>query len=473
MDRIDPRTNRVDRRVRLGASTKGLAVGGSSVWVAAGSSTAAHRGGTIRVETDVVPGFDVIEPAQAYLPSIRDDRYDGLVADAYRGWRGPPSSRTWPRHSRTPPTAAGPTRSRCAGGSTTPTAARSDPPTCVAGWYAPSPRDSSTTSASSAPARVFHRPGACDLRRGVVTDDAAYRISFHLARPDPDFLAKLSVFVFATPRDAPAKESATPAQHRSLHDRRPHGGEPAAAPDDGAQPYFHQWSSAAKPDGYADRIEWRQVASPRRRAADIISGRADLSDPFLSAFPTGMVDDLARERPARLHADTASGTSYAWLDARTRPFDDVRVRRAVNLAVDRHRLVALWQGPSRMVARCQVFPPNSPGFHPYCPYTRRVTSDGRYHGPDLQAARALVAASGTSGATVAVSLSGFPEEAAADRYLGGVLRRLGYRVRKAAPDARPPRPRSARPGGGWTSPRRSAPGRRCCPAPPSGGPSSA
>ena len=451
LDRIDPRTNRVDRRVRLGASTRGLAVGSSSVWVAAGSSTAAHRGGTIRVETDVVPGFDVIEPAQSYLPSTRMP-YDGLVAQRRTG--GVEGTTLVPDLAVSLPH---PTD----GGRTYSFTVRRGIHYSDGREVRPSDLRRGVVRALGAGQQYylgilgahacFHRPGACDLRRGVVTDDAAYRVTFHLARPDPDFLAKLSVFVFATPRDAPAKESATPApatgpymivDHTEANRRR--------RLTMVRNPHFHQWSFAAKPDGYADRIEWRQVGSPRRRAADIISGRADLTDPFMSSFPTGMVDDLAREQPARLHADSLSGTAYAWLDARTRPFDDVRVRRAVNLAVDRNRLVALWQGPTKMVARCQVFPPNSPGFHPYCPYTRRVTGDGGYHGPDLRAARALVAASGTSGTTVAVSVSDFPEEeAAADRYLGGVLRSLGYRVRDAAPAARPPR---AQVGTAWWGP---------------------
>ncbi len=42
-------------------------------------------------------------------------------------------------------------------------------------------------------------PHSCDLSAGVRVDDTASRITFHLRRPDPDFLAKLSSHLFAIP----------------------------------------------------------------------------------------------------------------------------------------------------------------------------------------------------------------------------------------------------------------------------------
>ena len=55
-------------------------------------------------------------------------------------------------------------------------------------------------------------------------------------------------------------------------------------------------------------------------------------------------------------------------DLRMPPFDDVRVRRALNLAVDRakvERLIGLGAPPT-----CQILPPNFPGYVPTAVHAR-------------------------------------------------------------------------------------------------------
>jgi peptide/nickel transport system substrate-binding protein len=39
----------------------------------------------------------------------------------------------------------------------------------------------------------------CDLSRGVVVDNQARRVIFHITAPDTDFLHKLTIFAVATP----------------------------------------------------------------------------------------------------------------------------------------------------------------------------------------------------------------------------------------------------------------------------------
>ena len=79
-------------------------------------------------------------------------------------------------------------------------------------------------------------------------------------------------------------------------------------------------------------------------------------------------------------------------------FDDVSVRRAVNFAVDRGAIAALFGG--RGFPTCQILPTAFPGYVPYCPYTR---DPGRtWTRPDLAKARELIARSGTAGSRVVV-----------------------------------------------------------------------
>src|SRR5215472_6910073 len=87
-----------------------------------------------------------------------------------------------------------------------------------------------------------------------------------------------------------------------------------------------------------------------------------------------------------------------WLNTRVAPFTHIRVRRAVNYAVDRAevaRLVGLDSRPT-----CQLLPPYVPGYERYCPYTLDPSADGAWRAPDLAKARGLIADSGTRGARI-------------------------------------------------------------------------
>jgi peptide/nickel transport system substrate-binding protein len=76
---------------------------------------------------------------------------------------------------------------------------------------------------------------------------------------------------------------------------------------------------------------------------------------------------------------------------------------------------------------CQVIPPSTTGYRPYCPFTTDPDRRGHWLGPDPAKARSLVDASGTRGEQVVVwTFADFAKEA---QYLVGVLDELGYRGR--------------------------------------------
>ncbi|MGZ8741051.1 MAG: ABC transporter substrate-binding protein, partial [Gaiellaceae bacterium] len=110
--------------------------------------------------------------------------------------------------------------------------------------------------------------------------------------------------------------------------------------------------------------------------------------------------------------------NYFFLNTRLPPFNNVSVRRAVNLAFDRQGLVALL---GRAVApTCQILPPNYPSFRQTCPYLPTGIAG-------LDKAHRLVRASGTTGQQVTVWAPG--PIVVQGRYLVSVLKSLGYRAR--------------------------------------------
>ena len=189
-------------------------------------------------------------------------------------------------------------------------------------------------------------------------------------------------------------------------------------------PHFRVWSPAARPDGYPDEIVWRLVDDEAKGVAAVLHGAADVVP---QSSPQRRIAELQTRYASLLHPVPQKATTFLFLNTRQPPFDDVRVRRAVNFAVDRAKMAALHGGSELATPACQLVPPSLPGFVPYCPYTASPDSTGAWKAPDLERAKRLVAASGTRGDIVVVWT--FPYFGPEGRYAVSLLRQLGYRAR--------------------------------------------
>jgi peptide/nickel transport system substrate-binding protein len=189
-------------------------------------------------------------------------------------------------------------------------------------------------------------------------------------------------------------------------------------------PHFHEWSREAQPDGYPDRI----IAvsdQPSRQVEALERGSTDV----LLAPPLGGVDELAKRFASQLHSGPTAATFALAMNTRVPPFDRRAVRRALNYAIDRNRIVGFAGGPLAARATCQTLPPNLLGYRPYCPYT--LDPGPGWTAPDLATAEQLVRSSGTRGMPVTVLIN-VPDPGAPTKKIGAytvsVLNRLGYRA---------------------------------------------
>src|SRR5262249_31832048 len=127
-------------------------------------------------------------------------------------------------------------------------------------------------------------PGRCDLARGIVTNDRANTITFHLTAPDPDFLYKLAFSsAAAVPAGTPGhlvRPSQLPATGPYMTQSFVPGHRWVLV----RNPRFRLWSDQAQPSGYPDRIVLRLGIPPGPAVRSVRASTADLA-PFASSAP--------------------------------------------------------------------------------------------------------------------------------------------------------------------------------------------
>ena len=431
VSRIDPVTRRTAGTIAVGSTPSAIAVADGSVWTAALAAPATHRGGTLRVEADPFD-YDRLGAASwtdgtAY--ELLSLAYDGLVAYRRAGGatfgtlvgdlatdvpRPSPDGRTYVFQLR-------PNLRYSDGTPVRPEDFRASLENLLRHHPGLPPYYQAIVGGQ----RCVRRPASCDLSAGIVSDARLRTITIHLTRPDGEFLQRLAyplalVAPAAHPFDRAGQAPGTGPYRIVAYDK-----------NRGARlvrnPQFRAWSPGARPDGFADEIVVRvnrnrdaQIAAVQRGQADVVLAVSQ----FGGRMPASLAA-LATDNAGQLYTDATPELDYMFLNVRTPPFDDVRVRRAINYAVDRRAITKLAGGPDLAQPTCQLLPPGFPNYTPSCPYTLHPGPGGGWSAPDRERARRLIQQSGTKGTRVTVWIN--EEKRGIARYFVSLLRDLGYR----------------------------------------------
>jgi peptide/nickel transport system substrate-binding protein len=262
---------------------------------------------------------------------------------------------------------------------------------------------------------------SCNLDQGIVVDRAARTVTFHITAPDADFLAKLALpFAVAVPAETPARDLGTQPVPGTGPYRVARFDKKSKTLRLVRNPRFREWSADAQPQGFPDSISvsWRLGVDTAARVRAVERGTADIALGDGPPLSKERLEAFAVRSPSRLHANTSLATFYFFLNTRVPPFDDVRVRRAVNSAFDREA-VARQLGPG-VAPTCQILPPNLPGYRPICPRLSVGLET-------LESARRAVKSSGAAGVPITVwSPRPVAHEA---RHMVSTLASLGFRAR--------------------------------------------
>ena len=216
--RIDPSKNQVTRRVSVGSRPLGLATSGDAVLVAVRHLGADHRGGTLVLRSErlkhggsAIDSIDTAITGYTYTLPFLQMTGDGLTAfnqvSGLAGAQVVPDLAT----SLPTPTDGGRTytfrlRSGIRYSNGKPVQATDFRPTFERDFALKMNYDENIVGG----AQCRKHPKRCDLSRGIVADNAAHTVTFHLVQPDPSFLYELaSSFAYVLPAGTPRRPART------------------------------------------------------------------------------------------------------------------------------------------------------------------------------------------------------------------------------------------------------------------------
>ncbi|HEX5592121.1 MAG TPA: ABC transporter substrate-binding protein [Solirubrobacterales bacterium] len=250
---------------------------------------------------------------------------------------------------------------------------------------------------------------------GIVTDNNTGKIVIHLARPRGTFTQELALMFVA-----PVPPS-TPMHDASFHPP------PATGPyvidasrEDGwtlkRNPVWESTNSKLMPQlpsGHVDRIEVDVLYNRNKQVNGVEEGRFDwMEDPP----PTDRLSEIERRHRKQFRLDSTLSTYYFWMNTQKPPFDDLKVRRAVNYAVDASRLRKIYEG--QVTPTHQILPPDMPGYRRFNLYPHNLTK-----------ARRMIRQANPRDRRITVWTDNESPNAEAGIYYAGVLRKLGFHVR--------------------------------------------
>jgi peptide/nickel transport system substrate-binding protein len=251
---------------------------------------------------------------------------------------------------------------------------------------------------------------------GIVSDEKTGKIAIHLVKPDGTFTEKLALmFVAPVPAGTPMYDASS---------------DPPAA----TGPYVITksepglgWSYARNPawrrngrlmpelpGGQVDKIDVEVVRDPEKQVDEVNQGIFDwMQNPPTPARWGGLLESY---EGSRFRVDPTISTYYFWMNMRKPPFNDLRVRRAVNFAVDASALQRIYGG--QLAPTHQILPPDMPGYLQYDVYPH-----------DLSKAKQLMREADPKDRQITVWADRESPNMEAGEYYRQVLRELGFAAR--------------------------------------------
>ena len=185
-------------------------------------------------------------------------------------------------------------------------------------------------------------------------------------------------------------------------------------------PEFADFGIEDVPTGHLDKIDVTIVKNQQRQTDDIINNEVDyLIDPP----PADRMREVQDKADGRFEPYVTNSTYYVFMNTREKPFDDERVRQAVNFAIDKRAMQRIFGG--LLAPSCNFLPPGMKGYQKIepCPYGDPTQE------PDLEKARQLIQEAGAEGTQVTVWGNDEDPSKPVTEYVADVMNQIGLDAR--------------------------------------------
>ncbi|HSC20385.1 MAG TPA: ABC transporter substrate-binding protein [Solirubrobacterales bacterium] len=252
---------------------------------------------------------------------------------------------------------------------------------------------------------------------GIKANDKTGEIQIELEKPRGTFSNELGLmFVAPVPKGTPNEDlSASPPPGTGPYMITK--SQPGRGWEVARNPYWEKANSKAMPEyptGNLDGAKVTIVRNPQTQVNDIEQGKYD----YMQNPPPADRYTEVKEKfeGTQFRVEPTISTYYFWMNTREAPFNDVKVRQAVNYAVDSAALERVYSG--QIKGTQQILPPGMPGYEKFELYPH-----------DMEKAKEMLKEANPSDMDITVWTDTESPNNEAGEYYEGVLKELGFNTK--------------------------------------------
>jgi peptide/nickel transport system substrate-binding protein len=252
---------------------------------------------------------------------------------------------------------------------------------------------------------------------GIKANDKTGEIVINLVKPRGTFDNELALlFVAPLPQDTPIKNQTA--------DPPPASGPYEIVKSDPGRGWSYarnpQWAKTDGslmpeiPSGHVDKIEISVIRNDATQVNELEQGKTNWMQ---SSPPPDLYQQVkSKYEGTQFRVEPTVSTYYFWMNMKKPPFNDLRVREAVNYALNTEAMERIYTG--QLTAGHQILPPQMPGYKKFDLYPYNMAK-----------AKALIREANPSDRNITVWGDSEPENGEATQYYQGVLTKLGFNAK--------------------------------------------